>query len=194
MVSDEVPSPRWRIDWGAVWVGALAAIALGLLVGMIGFAVGAHEMSRTLDWSKTRLVTVIFSVAGAFFSFVVGAWAAATLAGLRRSEPAMIHGVIVWLLGMGLLLVLAAVGALPHFGAWYGGLAGAPPWAAVPPLDPAAAAIARNTALATTTVLLLSLVGAVLGGWMASGEPMTLTYYRRRPMLGNRIDRSHRAA
>jgi hypothetical protein len=27
--------------------------------------------------------------------------------------------------------------------------------------------------------LLLGLVGAVIGGWMASGEPMTFTYYRK---------------
>jgi hypothetical protein len=38
----------------------------------------------------------------------------------------------------------------------------------------------RNTALANLTALLLGLVGGVLGGWMASGEPMTWTYYRRR--------------
>jgi hypothetical protein len=28
--------------------------------------------------------------------------------------------------------------------------------------------------------LLLGLVGSALGGWMASGEPMSMTYYRRR--------------
>lgn len=194
MLTNDTSSPRWRVDWSAVWVGALAAIAVGLVVGLIGFAIGAHEMSRTLDWGKMRLITVIFSVVGAFFSFVVGAWAAARLAGLRRSEPAMLLGAVVWLLGTGLFLVLAAVGATPHFGGWYGGLAGAPPWAAVPPLDPAAAAIARNTALATTTALLLGLTGGVLGGWMASGEPMTFTYYRRRAASVDRVDRTHRAA
>jgi hypothetical protein len=41
----------------------------------------------------------------------------------------------------------------------------------------------RNDALATTAALLIGLVGAVLGGWMASGEPMTLTHYRTRDRL-----------
>ena len=40
----------------------------------------------------------------------------------------------------------------------------------------------RNTALVTVVALLLGLVGSVLGGWLASGEPMSLTYYRRRPL------------
>lgn len=40
--------------------------------------------------------------------------------------------------------------------------------------------VARNTALGAVTVLLLGLVGGVLGGWMASGEPMNFTHYRTR--------------
>jgi hypothetical protein len=38
----------------------------------------------------------------------------------------------------------------------------------------------RNNALATAVALLIGLIGAVLGGWMASGEPMTFTHYRTR--------------
>jgi hypothetical protein len=41
----------------------------------------------------------------------------------------------------------------------------------------------RNAALGAVTALLLGLVGSVIGGWIASGEPMTLTYYRTRDRL-----------
>jgi hypothetical protein len=35
--------------------------------------------------------------------------------------------------------------------------------------------------------LLVGLIGSVIGGWMASGEPMTLTHYRtRQPMYAPR--------
>ena len=34
------------------------------------------------------------------------------------------------------------------------------------------------------SALLLGLVGSVIGGWMASGEPMTLTHYRHRTTNG----------
>ena len=84
-----------------------------------------------------------------------------------------------WALSIPLLLVLATLGA--RFGGWYAGLAGVPAWDAMPPpTDPALAAALRNTALATVAALLIGLVGAVLGGWLASGEPMAFTYYRRR--------------
>jgi hypothetical protein len=42
--------------------------------------------------------------------------------------------------------------------------------------------VTRNTALGVVTALLLGLVGSVIGGWMACGEPMTLTYHHHRPV------------
>jgi hypothetical protein len=177
---------RWPIAWSAIWVGALTALAVGLIVGLLGFALGANEVSRYVDWKKIRLITAIFSIGGAFFAFVAGGWTAARIAGIRRSEPAMLHGAIVWLLSLPLLLALASVGALAHFGGWYGGLSGVPSWAtAAPSPDPDLAVATRNNALATAVALLLGLVGAVIGGWMASGEPMTFTHYRKRDRLSD---------
>jgi len=173
----------WPVAWSAVWVGALAALAVGLIIGLLGFALGANEAARYVDWKKVRLVSVVFSVGGAFFAFVAGGWAAARIAGIRRSEPAILHGAIVWLVTLPLLLALAAVGISGHWGGWYGGLAGMPAWAAATPADPELAIATRNNALATAVALLLGLVGGVLGGWMASGEPMTFTHHRRRDRL-----------
>jgi hypothetical protein len=169
----------WPVAWSAVWVGALTALAVGLIIGLLGFALGANEAARYVDWKKLRLISVIFSVGGAFFAFVAGGWAAARIAGIRRSEPAILHGAIVWLVALPLLLALAAVGASGQFGGWYGGLSGMPAWTAAA-ADPDLATATRNNALATAVALLLGLVGSVLGGWMASGEPMTFTHHRKR--------------
>jgi len=40
--------------------------------------------------------------------------------------------------------------------------------------------VTRNTAIGAATALLLGLMGAVVGGWMASGEPMNFTHHRTR--------------
>jgi hypothetical protein len=195
MDRSSVESTAWPVSWSAVWVGTLAALAVGLIIGLIGYAVGAHEMARFVDWEKVRLTGLMFSVGGAFFSFVVGEWVAGRIAGFRRAEPAMLHGAIVWTLGLTLLLVLGAVGAAQRYGEWYAGLAGSPAWSSlVPPADPDLAARVRNTALASVVALLISLVGSVLGGWMASGEPMTLTYYRRRDRDPFGAERTRRIA
>jgi uncharacterized membrane protein YeaQ/YmgE (transglycosylase-associated protein family) len=40
--------------------------------------------------------------------------------------------------------------------------------------------VMRNSALGAVTALLLGLMGSVIGGWLASGEPMNFTHYRTR--------------
>jgi hypothetical protein len=185
----------WPVSWSGVWVGALAAFCTALIIGLVGVAVGAHILGpagRVENWHKAAWAGIIFSVVGAFFSFVVGGWIAARIAGIRRSEPAMLHGAIAWLVAVPLLLVAGAIGAGSFFGGWYSGLAGTPSWA--PPANAATstepaltpdqvAAVTRNSALAAVSALLLGLIGSVLGGWMASGEPMTFTHTRyRQPM------------
>jgi hypothetical protein len=171
----------WSVAWSAIWIGALAALAVGLVIGLIGFAVGAHESSRLAKWSSVKMISLVFNVCGAFFAFVVGGWAATRMAGIRRSEPAILHGAIVWALTVPILVALSVLGA--HFSGWYAGLAGTPAWAtAIPPANPELAEAMRNTALAALAALLIGLVGAVVGAWMASGEPMTFTYHRRRDL------------
>lgn len=174
----------WPVAWSGVFVGALAATALGLLFGLIGVALGAYHINqRITHWSDFGFWAFVLAVCGAFFSFVVGGWSAAKIASLRRAEDASLHGAIVWLVAIPILLVLMALGAGTFFGSFYGGLAGTPVWAtpSVSSSDLDAALVARNSALGAITALVLGLAGSVLGGWMASGEPMSLT--RRRAKL-----------
>lgn len=209
---------HWPINWSAVSVGALAALAAVLLFGLIGIALGAHLAGpehRVVDLKKISLFTLAFCVFSSFLSFVIGGWVAGKIAGILHSEPAALHGAIVWLVAMPALVVLAALGAGSLFGGWYAGLAGTPSWVAPAgapferPEPPAANAtqeeldkfkteqteyrrqvkqwqddapkVTRNSALGVVTALLLGLAGSVIGGWMASGEPMTWTYRRTRP-------------
>ena len=119
-----------HVNWTAVWVGTLAAISILLLFGLAGTALGAHLVgpeNRIVDLKKLSLWAVVFGVCGDFFSSVAGGWIAAKIAGIRHSEPAMIHGAIVWGVTVPLLAVGAAVGAANVLGGWYGGLSPAKP-------------------------------------------------------------------
>jgi hypothetical protein len=90
------------------------------------------------------------------------------------------------------MLMLSALGATSMFGGWYGGLVAGPAWVAIPPMTPELAAAVRNGAVTAVIAMLLGLVGSALGGWMASGEPMSWTYYRRRDVAD--YERPRRAA
>src|SRR4051794_41517302 len=98
---------RWPVAWTAVWVGALTALAVGLIIGLLGFALGANEVGRYVDWKKIRLIGAIFSIGGAFFAFVAGGGAAGRVGGLTSSRPTMLHGAIVLLVALPPLLALA---------------------------------------------------------------------------------------
>jgi hypothetical protein len=193
----EVTWRAWPVCWSAVWVGTLTSLAVLVIIGLIAVAVGAHLIgpsSHIMSWREFGILALIFSIAGAFFSFVAGGWVAARVAGIRRAEPAMLHGAIAWLVAVPLLLVLTALGGANVFGTWYGGLGGTPAWVSAPAPKAAAttddlaakkeaedaARATRNSALGALTALILGLVGSVLGGWMASGEPMAFGHYFRR--------------
>jgi hypothetical protein len=212
---------EWPVNWSAVSVGSLAAVAAIIVFGLIGTALGFHLVgpeNRIVDLHKIAIGTLAFGVFSAFFAAVIGGWVTGKIAGILHSEPAMLHGAICWLLTIPVIVVLAALGAGTYFGGWYGGLAGTPSWASYSPApydrpDPVSPTATeeerakysaaqteyqakvkqwrdetpratRNGALGAVTALLIGLVGSVIGGWMASGEPMTFTYYRTR---SNRI-------
>jgi hypothetical protein len=178
------------VYWSAIWAGALTAFALALIFGLIGTALGAHQIGKkAVNVHDLSFWGLVFSVAGAFFSFVAGGWVASSIAGFRRAEDAALHGALSWLVALPLVLVLGAVGATSFLGAWYSGLAGTPVWANSSSMtaDPNAAAVARNSAIGAVTALLLGLVGAVVGGWWASGEPMSLTYRRATDQKPERV-------
>jgi hypothetical protein len=108
----------WPVWWSAIWVGALTALAVALVIGLAGVAVGAHQaVARPIvDWGDVGLATLGFSVLGTFLAFAAGGWAAGKVTGIRRAETAMLHGAIVWAVSVPLLLGLVALGAGALFG------------------------------------------------------------------------------
>jgi len=188
---DRAPWVAWPVAWSAVWVGALTALAAALIMGLIGVALGAHELVPPRRIVRVRdfgFGAALFSVVGALLAFGAGGWVASKIADVRRAEPAMLHGAVVWLLAVPLRLVLAALGAGGYFGGWYSGLAGTPTWITPPsgPVDPDAALAARNSTLGVITALLLGLIGSVLGGWPGSRKPMTSYDVRTSPVTTGR--------
>jgi hypothetical protein len=164
--------------------------------------------SRIVDIHKIGIWAIVISVAGAFFACAIGAWVTGKVAGILHSEPGMIHGAVAWLVAIPLILFFAAIGAGHLFGGWYGGLGPAnnkapftrPELGVNPTVEEQTAyrnqlrdyndqvrqwnddtpRATRNAALTAVTALLVGLLGAVIGGWLASGEPMNFSHYRTR--------------
>ena len=174
----------WHLDWGAVWVGALTMLIAAVLFSFLATAVGAQKAvdARVLKWAEVPIVTLIFSVFGAFLASAIGAWVAGRMSGARLAEPAILHGVAAWLVVMGIVVTLAALaGAHTFAGGYLGNMT--PPGAPAPtgaPVDPNAAIAIRNAAVGSVLGILIGLMGAVVGAWIASGERLdSLAHYRK---------------
>ena len=77
----------WTVYWSAAWVGALAAVAMVLLFGLLGIALGAYvgvPMRGYPTWGEFGLGRLIMSIVGAFLAFVVGGWVAGKIVGGGR--------------------------------------------------------------------------------------------------------------
>src|SRR5258705_7838943 len=92
----------WPVSWSAIWVGALGATTATLLGGLLAVAFRAYDVrpGGAIGPEDLGVGEMIASICIAFFSFVIGGWAAARIAGYRRAEPAMLHGAIAWLLAV----------------------------------------------------------------------------------------------
>ena len=173
----------------------MAAVVATVLFGLIGTAIGAHKAAseaRITSWSGVGFAGLAYAVLASFFAFVIGAWVAVRVAGIRRAEPAILTGAICWVVAVFAMFVVAGMsGAI--FNGWYAGLAPTPAVPTVPgqPVDPNVALAARSGALAAAAALLMGLMGSVIGAWMASGEPMTVGSYRVRvePLRSDRTTR-----
>lgn len=204
---------HWSGIWAGALAGFAAALIIGLIAVAVGAHLLQPE-HRVVDLKRISLTTAAFSIFGSFLSLVIGGWVAGKIAGILRAEPAMLHGAIVWLVTIPMFVIAAALGVGGYFGTWYAGLH--PSANAAAPFEKPDAVPAtpgrqaensaswseyrqnverwkeetpratRNAALCAVTSLLLGLIGSVVGGWMASGEPMTFSYYRNRPAVAAR--------
>jgi hypothetical protein len=156
-------------------------VAVTLLAGLIGLALGAHQVSQgdVPTFRQASFWSLAWSVLGAFLAFVAGGWVAGRICGAGRSEVCALQAAMAWLVAVPLLLLFMTGGAGAYLGSWYGGLA----WIADAGAAGARSAAelgraVRNAALGGVTALVLGLAGAVVGGWLASGEPMSPRYRR----------------
>ena len=183
----------WPIEWNSIVVGALSAIVAVVLFGLIGTAIGAHKTGvegQITKWSGVGFFGLVWAVASSFFAFVIGGWVAARIAGTRNAQDAILQGALTWLVAVALMCAAAAFSGAIASG-WYTGLAPTPAVPTQPgtPADPNAAIAARNGAVAAAGAILIGLMGSAIGGWVASGEPMTVGSYRLRFEPGPEVDR-----
>ena len=119
-----IPLPAFpRISWGAIFGGAVAALAIWVLLYTLGLALGLSTVDPQNPGSvrSSGLFTGIWSVLTPLIALFVGGWVASQAAGVLDRKSGSIHGLVMW----GVTLLLGAFLTFTALGGIIGGLASA---------------------------------------------------------------------
>lgn len=99
-----VPRSHSRMSWGAVLAGTAIAVAMSLLLGVLGLALGigglrvAHDVAQGVDTVTAGTGTGLWLVFSTLLSMALGGYVAGRLAGTFSHLDAELHGLCVWAL------------------------------------------------------------------------------------------------
>jgi hypothetical protein len=109
-----------RISWAAVIAAVILALALQLVLNMIGAGFGSSAIDplqgETPDATTFSIAAGIWMVVSSLFALFAGGWLASYLAGVTRDEDGTLHGLVTW----GLSTVFVVLFLMTVFGSLLG--------------------------------------------------------------------------
>ncbi len=87
-----------RVHWGAIIAGALFAIGVHIVMGLIGAALGFA--AAPADSKGLGVGAAIWALITPFVATLCGAWLAIRLSGEREDASGYVHGILVWCIGL----------------------------------------------------------------------------------------------
>ena len=135
-VTADVPQRGDQVRWGPVWAGLAVVLPVFLLGELIFLALGVLDVGDSVSGAAAGIVTGLI----ALLAFFVGGLTAGATAMWRGVDTGLLHGILVWALGITAVLFLTLLGA--------GSLLGTFGTAASQLLDPATLTGAANDAAA----------------------------------------------
>jgi hypothetical protein len=185
------PALPSRISWGAVFAGGVVAVAVGVMLNVLGLAVGATTIDPMAPGETPSAST--FGIAGGIWLLVanliglaVGGYVAARLSGTADDTDGVLHGLSVWAIGFLISVVLlgnAAAGAVGGISRMVGGAAqglGQGAGEAISAVAPAAANVDPR-----------AMIERLQTGLQTGGDPATMNSDQRRAemaqIVGNRV-------
>jgi len=116
---EDMVSVGTRIKWGPIFAGALIALGLYFLFGLLGAAVGLTVSDR-VNPNNLKIGVIVWNVLIICVSLFVGGLITSQFMVGENKVEAALYGLIMWALLYGFLLGLGALGAQSGFNAMMG--------------------------------------------------------------------------
>lgn len=117
--AEDVVAVRTRVGWGAIFAGAMVALALNFLLMLVGAAIGL-SLSGQARAEDIGIGVIVWAIVSALASLFVGGFITSQLTVGENKGEAVIYGVILWGVVFGLLMALTATGVRSSFSALVG--------------------------------------------------------------------------
>jgi len=102
-----------RVSWGAIWAGVFVAMFFQLLLGILGLAIGLTviDVGQQISTTGVSIGTGIWLLISTLLSVFLGAFTAGRLAGLSAKYDGILHGVVTlaFLVVLSLFLTTAGI-------------------------------------------------------------------------------------
>lgn len=94
------PSLPPRVSWGAVLAGAIVAVVVGLMLNVLGIAIGASAVDATGGDTPSGqtfgIVSGVWLLVANLIGLAVGGYVAARFSGTADNTDGILHGLSVW--------------------------------------------------------------------------------------------------
>jgi len=92
--------PRKRISWGAVIAGVVLALAIHMILSMLGLGIGLTTVEPatggTPDATSLGIGAAVWWVVSSLIAAVAAGYVAARLAGVYNRRDGVLHGLVAW--------------------------------------------------------------------------------------------------
>lgn len=89
-----------RISWAAIFAGLFVALAIELLLSLLGVGFGAGTIHAVSGTSATAgslgIGSGIWFLISTLVALFAGGWVAGRLAGMPRATDGVLHGIVAW--------------------------------------------------------------------------------------------------
>ena len=197
VTADGAPSLPFRVSWGAVFAGAVVAVAIGLMLNALGIGVGATAVDATArdtpSASSFGIGAAIWILISNLIGLAIGGYVAARLSGTSDNTDGTLHGLAVWgttFLVSAVLLgnLVAGVASTATTGASkvLGGVAQGAGSVASAAGQQAASRVDTSTLQSATQAVVNRAQGALSG---TGGDPATMSSDQRKAEIGSLVTR-----